>query len=234
IKGTLLVRAVAENYLDVATELIKAGVDVNAQSRFGSTALLTAVTGRKSEFVRLLQEAGANVNQRGTIVCGDFGEPEVEEEGMFRTTHIPNPPVARDATPLIVATRRGYADIAAQLIAAGAEVEGVDAEGFTALVYASKAGDEALIKLLKDAGAKAPKYAEGSIEAAWVAAAKAGNCGRLRALLDDEIDVNLKHAEEGEEQGTALKHAAENGHLDAVKLLLTAGARPDERFGSAC
>jgi len=100
-------------------------------------------------------------------------------------------------------------------------------------VYASKAGDEALIKLLKEAGAKAPKYAEGSIETAWIAAAKAGDCARLRALLDDGIDVNLKHASEDEAEGTALKHAAENGHLDAVKFLLSAGAKANEKFGSS-
>ena len=232
IKGTLLSRAVEESHLEVMRELIKAGLDANAQPKFGSSALLRAVTERKSEFVRLLLEAGADVNQKGRVVCGDFGEPEVKVEGMFRTTHVPNPPVARDATPLIVATRRGYADIAAQLIGAGADVQAIDAEGFTAFVYASKAGDEALSRLLKEAGAKAPKYAEGSIEAAWIAAAKAGDCARLRTLLDDGIDVNLKHSGEDEPEGTALKHAAENGQLDAVKLLLSAGAKANEKFGS--
>jgi ankyrin repeat protein len=232
IKGTLLSRAVEESHLEVARELINAGINVNAQPRFGSSALLTAVTLRKSEFVPLLLEAGADVNQKGTVVCGDFGEPEVKQEGMFRTTHIPNPPVARDATPLIVATRREYADIAAQLIAGGADVQAVDAEGLTALFYASKGGAEALIALLKQAGAQAPKYVEGSINAAWMAAAKAGDCARLRRLLDDGVDANLKHARGEEPEETALKLAAENGHLDAVKLLLAAGARPDEKFGS--
>jgi ankyrin repeat protein len=234
IKGTLLHRAIEQDHVGIATELIKAGVDINAQPKIGSTALLRAVTERKGEFVPLLLAAGANVNQKGTVLCGDFGEPEVEEEGMFRTTHIPNPPVARQATPLIVATRRGYADIATQLLAGGADVEAVDAEGFTAFVYASKAGDEPLLKLLKEAGAKAPKYAEGSREAAWIAAAKAGDCARLRALLDEGIEVNLKYASQDEPEGTALTHAAENGRLDAVKLLLKAGAKANEKVGFGC
>ena len=241
IKGTLLTRAVDASEIEVGKQLITAGVDVNAVPQFGASALLTAVTGGKAQFVQLLLEAGANVNQKGSVVCGEFGEPEVEEEGMFRTTHVPNPPVARDATPLIVATRRGYADIAGQLIAGGADVHATDAEGFTALVYALKANDEPMIKLLKDAGAKPPKYAEGSLEAAWVAAAKAGDCARLRELISDGVDVNVKYASECEEddedeeesnaQGTALKCAARKGHLDAVKLLLASGAKADERFG---
>jgi len=239
IKGTLLTQAVDLSDVEVAKLLIKAGVDVNATPRFGDNALLTAVTQRKAEFVRLLLEAGANVNQKGTVVCGEFGEPEVKEEGLFRTTHVPNPPVARAATPLNVATRRGYADIATQLIAAGADVHAVDANGFTALVYALKANDEPLIKLLKDAGAKPPKYPEGSLETAWIAAAKAGDCARLGDLISDGVDVNVKRAggteedvdEEGGGEGTALKWAAQKGHLDAVKLLLASGAKADEKFG---
>lgn len=160
---------------------------------------------------------------------------------MLRTTHIPNPPIAQDATPLIVAVRRGYADIAAQLIKAGADVHASDAMGFTALFYALKAKDEPLIKLLQDAGAKPPKHAEGSLEAAWIAAAKAGDCAQLHALIRDGVDVNVKHRtttedqdggdEEGVSEGTALKYAAHAGHLDAVKLLLASGATLDERPG---
>lgn len=132
-----------------------------------------------------------------------------------------------------MATRRGYADIAAQLIAGGADVHATDGEGFTALVYATKSGDEALIRLLQDAGAKASKYAEGSMAAAWMAAAKAGDCERLQALIDDRVDLNLKQPDEDETEATALKHAAANGRLDAVKLLLAAGAKADERFGDS-
>jgi ankyrin repeat protein len=241
IMGTLLTKAVEANEIEVAKQLITAGVDVNAVPRFGASAMLTAVTKRNTDFVRLLLKSGADVNQRGSVVCGEFGEPEVKVEGMSRTTHVPNPPVARDATPLIVATRRGYADIAAQLIAGGADVDARDAEGFTALVYALKANDEPLIKLLKDAGAKPPKYPEGSLEAAWIAAAKAGDCARLRVLIGDGADVNVKYASKGEakdedegdgdSEATALKWAAQKGHLDAVKLLLASGAKADEKFG---
>lgn len=242
IGGTLLTRAVDENRLEIARQLIAAGVDVNAAPRYGASALLRAVAQRKREFVQLLLESGANVNQKGSVVCGEFGEAEVKEEGMIRTTHIANPPVAREATPLIVATRRGYADMAAQVIAGGADVHAGDADGFTALVYALKANEEEIIKLLQEAGAKPPKYAEGSLEAAWIAAAKAGDCTRLQELIRDGVDVNVKCASKGEEgdedeeesggEGTALKYAAQRGHLEAVKLLLASGAKPDEKFGN--
>src|SRR5712664_1274450 len=82
---------------------------------------------------------------------------------------------------------------------------------------------------------------EGSLEAAWIAAAKAGDCARLRDLIGDGVDVNVKCAgkreedvddeEESDGEGTALKWAAQKGHLDAVKLLLASGAKADEKFG---
>jgi len=79
IKGTLLTRAVDASEVKVAKQLITAGVDVNAVPRFGASALLTSVTQRKPEFVRLLLEAGVNVNQKGSVICGEFGKPEVKE-----------------------------------------------------------------------------------------------------------------------------------------------------------
>ncbi len=233
IRGTLLERAISANQPEVAAALIQAGVDVNASARLGATALLTAVTNQNGEFVRLLLGAGADVNQKGTIVCGDFGAPKVTVEGGLRTTHIPNPPVAREATPLIVAVRRGDKDIARKLIDSGANLQAVDAEGFTAHVRATQAGNASMVRLLEQAGATPPKHPEGSASAAWIAAAKAGHCARLKALLADGLDVNLEHVGADQSQETALKNAAANGHVTAVRWLLAAGADPNQRFRSS-
>ena len=233
IMGTLLSRAVLADRLPVAEELIKAGVDVNAETEFDSTALLTAVSERRAKFVLRLLNAGADINQKGTITCGEFGEPEVRVEGGCRITHVPNPPVAYDSTPLIVAVRLGFGDIARLLIKAGADLEAVDKDGFTALVYASKNNDQEMVKLLTDAGAKRPKYSEGSPEASFMEAAKQGDCQRLRELITEGLDVNLQHGVADEPRHTALVCAAENGQADAVRLLLAAGANVDEKCGGA-
>jgi ankyrin repeat protein len=232
--GTLLMAALGADKPLIAEELIKAGVNVNAEPKFGTTALLGAVTERKVDSVRMLLASGANVNQKGSVVCGDFGEPEITEEGGFRTTHIPNPPVARDSTPLIVAVRRGFAEIAKILIEAHADLEAKDRDGFTAIVHALKSGDQKLVKLLQDAGAKRSEHAEGSVEAAFMAAAKNGDCQRLHSLISGGIDVNIKRGRGEEAERTALIHAAGNGHVEAVRLLLKAGARVDEKCGQGC
>lgn len=74
--------------------LIDRGADVNLADKYGFSALMWAVARRKIELVKLLVEHGANRQQR--VACG-FDE---YEPGM---------------TPLDVARKRGYGEIAAWL-----------------------------------------------------------------------------------------------------------------------
>jgi ankyrin repeat protein len=231
--GSVLSRAAENARVLVAEELIRSGADVNLKPKFGQRALMKAVQDNQGEFVRLLLRHGADVNLKDGATVGEFGDPEVRIEGGCRITHVPNPEYLREATPLIVAVRKGFADVVAQLIAARADLDAVDSNSLSALAYAVKAQDPALIKLLTDAGAKPLKFAEGSRELAWITAAKGGNCQRLQELLNDGVDVNLRYSSSTEEaEGTALSHAAENGHVQAIRLLLKAGAKPDEAIGT--
>ncbi|PWU15918.1 MAG: hypothetical protein C5B50_14510 [Verrucomicrobia bacterium] len=241
-------------------ELIKAGADVNVISRNGDTALLTAVTEHKRKLVKRLLDAGADVNVKGRVICGDISQPEMDEKGGVVEFHVPRTPIAEDSSPLIVAVRRGYADIAALLIKAGADLEGTDRDGFTALAHAQrrnslpaaeaelssadqeffaphiralKRNNEKIVKLLLDAGAKPPKYPEGSPGAAWLTAAVQGNCESLQKLMAEGLDVNTKVRKDNGSQRTALMEAAENGQLEAVQLLIRAGARVDEQCGQS-
>ena len=56
-------------------------------------------------------------------------------------------------TPLHFAADRGYADVACELIAKGADINAVDGSGQTALMYAIGCEQEDVIKVLLDAGA---------------------------------------------------------------------------------
>jgi ankyrin repeat protein len=56
--------------------------------------------------------------------------------------------------------------------------------------------------------------------------ASLGNLAKVRQAIDSGHDVNLQ----GANCYTALHAAAENGHLDVIKLLLEHGARVEARL----
>lgn len=141
---TLLMEAVDHSQLGVATQLVKAGADVNAVNEISRTALSYALEGPpfagapgkdpkvQRALVRLLVEAGTNLNPAPT---GDF---------MFKP-------------PLVAAARLGDAEVLALLIKKGADLEGADSHGTTALYEAVTAGQVAAVKLLLGAKAKVPR-----------------------------------------------------------------------------
>ncbi len=95
--GTGLIRAADRGHVEVIRELLKTDIRIDHVNRLGWTALLEAILlgdggPRHTEVVRLLVEAGANVNL-------------ADGQGV---------------TPLAHARKRGYSQIAAILQAAGA------------------------------------------------------------------------------------------------------------------
>ena len=108
--------------------LLAAGAEVNAKDANGARALSDAVLFDNPENVRLLLAAGASVN-----------------------FHI----AVWKHTPLIAAAMHGNAGVVQKLIAAGAEVNAVDASDSTPLMWAaySEYGDPAAVAALLAAGA---------------------------------------------------------------------------------
>jgi ankyrin repeat protein len=121
--------------------LISHGADVNAQNKFGTTALLDAAFHGREDIVKILLDAGADVNQHDTD-----GE-----------------------TALLISLAKSRVRIAKLLIDAGANVNVQDAKGRTSLMLAAQNGLVDIIKrlfeknadiTLKDImGRTAPDYA---------------------------------------------------------------------------
>ncbi len=87
--------AAADGRVEVLQAMIDHGVDVDTPDRDGHTALHTAVIKKQLESVQVLLAAGARV--------------DVRMADMY------------DETPLMAAARRGYDEIALELLAAGAD-----------------------------------------------------------------------------------------------------------------
>jgi ankyrin repeat protein len=121
--------------------------------------------------------------------------------------------------PLVAAVKDGQPDAVARLLARGADVNAAEADGTTALLWATRAADTKLVAELLAAGAAvnaANRYGITPLELA----AENGDVATLRALLAAGADPNAV-LPEGE---TVLMTAARTGEPETLRVLLEHGA----------
>jgi ankyrin repeat protein len=136
-----------------------------------------------------------------------------------------NVPQADGSTALHWAAYRGDRDMAAALIAAGADVSALTREGATPLSLACLSGDAAMVSLLLDAGADANQVLRDG-NTPLMFAARSGQPAAVRALLDYGAEVDARETLRGT---TALMWAASQAHPAAVRLLAEWGADVNAR-----
>jgi uncharacterized protein len=111
-----------------------------------------------------------------------------------------------------------------RLVQDGADVNGAQADGATALHWAAYHGDAGSAKLLLEAGANASAANREGSTPMWLAASQ-GDATMIAALLTGGADAN----EELPLGRRPLMLAARSGHVDAVRVLLDHGADPNAR-----
>ncbi|CAE7453457.1 kidins220b [Symbiodinium microadriaticum] len=116
----------------VADLLLKARANVEKTDNLGKPALVYACEKGCTDMVKMILEAGAEVNQPCTRELGD---------------------TSRGSSALHRAAARGRLDVARMLLSARAEVEKVDANGWTPLFKAVRHAHSEMVQLLLDAGA---------------------------------------------------------------------------------
>jgi ankyrin repeat protein len=168
-----LLAATFGNDTDTVRQLIAAGAPVNAADIAGDTPLMNAAGNGNLEVVQLLLKAGANVNavagppmfpvKNGIIDLGKFtplilssayGPASVVKTLLDAGADV-NAREARGMTPLMyaAATDHGDVEIARMLMARGADLTVKSNAAETALDWANKGGNTALVALLQKAGA---------------------------------------------------------------------------------
>lgn len=189
--------------LELAKALIAAGANVSAKTRInGMTPLFMAAQNANAQMIDALLKAGADAN--ATLSTG--------------------------VTALMYASRAGSADGVKLLIENGAEVDAKENTlGETALMFAAANNRAEVIKVLMEHGAKTSNATKVVDIAAKAAAAgrgrgrgnnNTGNGGNMDEERPPRIDV----------MGglTALLFAARQGHIEAAKALIEAGANINE------
>ncbi len=216
-----LVEAVRNGDGAAVRALLARRVDVNRPDVDGSTPLLYAVLTGQRNIVDALLRAGAAVN-----AANRYG-----------------------VAPLALAAENGDATLIERLLAAGASAKSTSRGGESVLMLASRNESPEAVRVLLAHGAD-PNLAEpGKHQTALMWAAASNNVKVMQVLLAAGADVRARSDEFNDRpvQGgsaandwlpravnetvyrfTPLLFAVLNGHIDATKVLLDAGADPNE------
>ena len=235
-----LVDAVRRGDANAVRELLESGVEVDATTADGATALLWAVHTGQPELVALLLEAGADVdisNRYGVgpaYLAAENGDAAILERLLLAGVD-PNPTLRGGETLLMTAARTGDPETVRTLLAHGADPNLRETtQGQTALMWAAANNNAAALRLLAENGAEIntktdnPSRGRGSTFAspsptgfsALMFAVRAGHIDATRVLLDADADVN-DTVSDGE---SALVVAAANANWELAAYLLDRGA----------
>ena len=214
-----IVEAVKNGDQVTLRRLLQQRTDVNVPEADGTTALHWAAHRDDIDATELLIRAGATVkatNRYGVAplsLAAAHGNAAVIER-LLGAGADANTTLAGGETALMTAARTGTADAIRVLLAHGAHVNAREStRGQTALMWAAAEGHAGAIEVLVEAGAEIHARATGPPTSS--APPTAGSAaGRVLATRPDAV--------------TPLLFAVRRGHRDAVRVLLRAGADPND------
>jgi ankyrin repeat protein len=144
---------------DLMQQLLQHGAAVNGRDESGRTALIDAASRGQAEAVRMLLDAGADVEAKTKIekktallLAADQGHVKIVQMLIGNRSNV-NARDGNGKTALIIAAARGHTDIVQLLLEKGADVIAKDQFENTALRNAEKYGGPEVTELLRSAGA---------------------------------------------------------------------------------
>lgn len=227
--------AVKKEQIEIVSDLISRGADVNAKDKYGSTAVHLAVESKNVEILTTLLQSGADVN-----VVKHSGSAPIHH--LFFSEKVNNDLETlslliqyganvnaklkyRELTPLHLAVSfRNNIDIVKLLVGAGANVNAECTNGDTPL---HSVNDYETVKFLLQAGAKAnSKNCFGYTPLHYIVESSpiTLNLNVLKLLLEAGADVNGSTITEITPLHSSLLTFSLDHHIDVIKFLIDAGA----------
>ncbi|XP_068609712.1 ankyrin repeat and SOCS box protein 2-like [Brachionichthys hirsutus] len=199
---TALQEAVCRDNVEICEMLLKAGAKHNLTNMYGISPLFTAAQSGRVSTLRLLLKHGADINSQAS-------------DG---------------ATALFEAAKNGHQEMVELLLSQNADANKVGKAGLLPLHIAAERGSDTIVAMLIKATSKARVRRTG-ISPLHVAA-EGSSDDILQALIAAGFDVNAQLSEDRtklyeDRRSTALYFSVINNNVDAVRVLLAAGADPN-------
>jgi len=156
--STALLWAAHWNDIETADLLLRAGADANAANEFRMTPLSQACTNGSPALVRLLLKKDANPNlgiatgETPLMTCARSGNRDAVVMLLEYGAAVNAKESAQNQTALMWAVAEHHASVAKALIEAHADLTAHTKQGFTAIHFAARAGDQECVRLLLAAG----------------------------------------------------------------------------------
>ena len=219
-----------KGYIDIMKVLLNNGVHIESRDpdNSGCTPLLTAVFNGRTDAVRALVSAGANVNAQNNF--GYSALATASEKGYIDVVNVlldSNASVetrnTHGCTSLWLAASNGHTQVIEALVAHGADVNAINYSGRLPLSTAAMNGhtDAVLMLIRQNANRKFPECIDCPI--ALTAVLGKNNVETILQLLKDRTNSESVNATDSTNI-TALMLAADLGRLESVKILIEHGA----------
>lgn len=227
--GTNVFTAAQYNQMDQLKTLVAQGADVNIKDEFGMTPLYQAACNGNAEMIRFLCEHGGNPNITALFGMSPLfaaiwkGQTDAALALIEKGADVNYVQPGNKFTAIIYCGAFGNARIAEALVQAGADVTAKDNKGKSAQDYAVEYKKDEVLAVLRKAGA--PVSYSGNAARDVVSAAISGDRDKVRELVADGVDPNLK-----DKSGKSLfSYAVENKWPDVAGLLIKKGANVNEK-----
>ena len=223
---TQLFDAIRNGHTAKVSALLKSGADPNQRHEMGATALMYAAAFSTEECVRILLDAGAEVNgssgnNGATALIWGTGDSAKVRLLLERGAAV-NAKTKDGTTALVTAVRHGNTDSVRLLIAQGADPKASEDNGAGLLRIAYVSGNVTLRKILVDAGVEFKDPGQ----LAPIPPSLFANVQRVKEFLDHGVDPR-----NSPRRFPLLGAAATGGHVETMKIFLERGADPTQKDG---